>query len=178
MPFLTFYTPTYKRPAALEKCKASVLAQSDPDWEHVIIPDEIGIGIDGMYGAIQEHAHKCSGNYVTVLSDDDIITDVDYVAELKKLVEIEHHPPVVIVGVAKHGRILPDFWEKPPRVGHIDLLCIVVRRDIWLSYAHAWGRRYEGDGDFAEYLWKIGLRFAWLDRVIGTAQRVSAGRPE
>ena len=53
MTFLSVYTPTYKRPQALARCKASVAAQTIPT-EHVIIVDEIGIGIDGMYGAIQD----------------------------------------------------------------------------------------------------------------------------
>ena len=47
MTFLSVYTPTYKRPQALARCKASVAAQTIPT-EHVIIVDEIGIGIDGM----------------------------------------------------------------------------------------------------------------------------------
>jgi len=44
MTFLSVYTPTYKRPQALARCKASVAAQTIPT-EHVIIVDEIGIGI-------------------------------------------------------------------------------------------------------------------------------------
>jgi len=40
MTFLSVYTPTYKRPQALARCKASVAAQTIPT-EHVIIVDEI-----------------------------------------------------------------------------------------------------------------------------------------
>src|SRR5689334_11810505 len=94
-PFLSVYTPTYKRPGFLALCQASVAMQTEP-CEHVIVHDEVGIGIDGMFAAIKEHAHLVTGEYVLVLSDDNFLVDPDVVADLKAFAQANDWPSVVI----------------------------------------------------------------------------------
>ena len=48
-PTLTIVTRTFRRPQMLERCVASVWAQECRDFQHVILPDEIGIGIRASY---------------------------------------------------------------------------------------------------------------------------------
>ena len=66
-PFLTFYTPTYKRPEGLAQCLASVAAQTIADEiEQVVIPDHVGIGIDGMYRRLPTYTEAVHGMSVHI----------------------------------------------------------------------------------------------------------------
>lgn len=175
---ITFYTPTYKRPKALAICMRSVNMQTDMNFEQVIIHDDVGLGIGGMYQDIRNHLHSVHGDYVHVLSDDDVLTDIDAVRKIRRFIAAEDNPPVVIIKSEKLGRILPDYWQAAPQFGHIDLGNFVVRADVWKANATAWGDCYEGDFHFINALWQQGHRFAWLDDVLTAAQRISRGQPE
>ena len=59
---MSVYTPTFRRPAALAHCVASIQAQTIA-CQHVIIPDEVGIGIDGVYADVVNHADKVAEKY-------------------------------------------------------------------------------------------------------------------
>jgi hypothetical protein len=177
MTFLSVYTPTYKRPQALARCKASVEAQTIPT-EHIIIVDEIGIGIDGMYGAIQDHAGKVNGEYVLVLSDDNYIIHSDF-AERLQAVSLEAMRPDVIVfkndiaGLC----IQPVEWGRVV-YGNIDLSCFAVKRRIWQRHSDAWGKNYTGDFYFIHTLEKLGYTFHWWDSLEIRASRISQGVAE
>lgn len=175
MPFLTFYVPTYKRPKMLADCLASIKAQSDRDYEVVLIRDEVGIGIDGMYGDIRNHAQEVSGDYVFVLSDDNLVTDTDFVKGLK---EQAADSPDVIVFKNQIVGVLPSIWEGAPELGQIDLSCFAVRRDIWQKHAADWGECYAGDYYFIRALWDAGYRFKWWDKLVIRAQKIMRGQPE
>ena len=178
MAFLTIYTPTYKRPKALAVCKQSVLDQTRRSFiEHVIIPDEVGIGIDGVYRDVPNHLDKVNGDYVLFLSDDDYLCDPELAHKFYKLA-IDDYPDVVIFKAEKAGRVLPDIWNSKPKCGHIDLSNFIVRSDIWKAHADKWGQRYEGDYDFIRALWDMGYKFKWWDFLGVKAQRISRGKPE
>lgn len=177
-PLITFYTPTYRRPKALTKNVASVRAQSFARWEHVIIPDQIGIGIAGVFAAIQENLDKLHGRYVYILQDDDYLASADAVKELWSFVFNNCYPPVIICKNTKDGRTLPDQWQKRPELGHIDLGSYIVRRDVFEANADKFGQRYEGDFDFINALWLQGVPFAWWDFLLAEASQVGKGKPE
>lgn len=177
MAFLTFYTPTYRRPHLLAECIASVQAQSDPDWQHLVIRDEVGIGIEGVFAAVPEHTPEIEGDYVYMLQDDDLLVDRDFIRDLKRFVWEHNSPPVVIVRNQKHG-LQPRRWQAPPQLGSIDLGSYVIRADVFCENAHRFGRRYEGDFDFIRALWDLRYPFAWWDRLVAEAQQVGMGRPE
>ena len=179
MAFLTIYTPTYKRPKALKVCKDSVKAQKNAKSliQHVIIPDNIGIGIDGLYRDIPNHIDKVKGDYVLMLSDDDMLINDELVKKFYDLA-IDGYPEVVIFKAEKEGRHLPSLWRTAPQFGHIDLSNFIVRSDIWKANADKWGQRYEGDFDFIRSLWDQGHQFTWWDFVGVKAQRISRGQPE
>ena len=174
--FLSIYVPTYKRPRMLERCLASIDAQVDKDFEVVLIRDEIGIGIDGMYGDIQNHLDQIHGDYVFVLSDDNLITDVEFVAGLKTIIGV--HNPDVIVFKNQIIRVFPDIWNAAPELGHIDLSCFAVKADIWKSNADKWGKCYEGDYHFIRSLWDQGFNFYWWDCTPIMAMQISKGASE
>lgn len=179
-PFLTFYTPTYKRPRLLENCRASVRQQSLDEWEQVIIPDEIGIGVGGMFGQVQHHVQLVRGDYVYLLQDDDVLADAHVVRDLKTTAKSYDYPAVVMVKNVKRGNVYPtpEAWGREPREGLIDLGSYVVRSDIFKRHASDFGQRYAGDFDFILALWQHNYRFFWYDRLIARAQALGLGRPE
>lgn len=160
--FLSFYTPTYKRPTLLARCRASVAAQTVP-CEQVIIPDTVGLGIAGMYAALPTHAYRLTGDYVHFLADDDFLAGADVVERVQRLALAEGRPDVIVVRAIKNGLDLPLDPYGPPVEGRIDLGCIITRRDVWLQHVHDYGHRYEGDCDHARAMWDAGRRFVYSD---------------
>lgn len=175
-PFLSFYTPTYRRPTLLARCEESVGAQTIP-CEHVVIPDAVGIGIDGVFAAVPAHAHKVTGDYVHFLADDDVLAFPDVAARVEVFARAQALPDVIIVRAIKNGLDLPFSRSGPPVMGQIDLGCVITRRDIWLQHVHDYGHRYEGDFDHVSAMWQAGRRFVYSDILfeVGPAMR---GRPE
>lgn len=175
-PFLSVYTPTFRRPQALANCVASVKAQTITT-EHVIIPDEVGIGIAGVYADVPNHAHKVHGTYVLFLSDDNYIIANDFAERLRDVIQREGYPDVVVFKNDICGCIQPAHWEAVD-YGAIDLSCFVVAREIWQKHAGDWGRHYAGDFDFIRTLFDAGYRFYWWDSLEMRALRISNGVPE
>jgi hypothetical protein len=175
--FLSIYTPTYRRPVMLEACRASVRIQTVP-VEHVIIEDAIGIGIDGVYAAIPQHAGKVTGDYVMVLSDDNVLVDERFAEELAQETEQAGFPDVVMFRGQINTSLQPVAWRTEPRITMVDLSCFAVARQIWQKHADRWGHRYEGDYDFIHALWELGYRFHWWDRLAFRALQISRGQPE
>lgn len=177
-PFITFYTPTYRRPLGLARNLASVQAQTRvQDIEQIVIPDHIGIGIDGMFARVPEYADAVHGRYVAFLCDDDELSGPDVVERLEYAAEAEGYPPLLVVQTRKGGTVLPSGEAWPPRMGQIDLNCAVVRRDIWQRHAGHYGRRYEGDFDFMWSLWVEGVPAVPVDLVLSVGG-VSRGAAE
>ena len=179
-PFITFYTPTFRRPDGLAKCLASVARQTAvAHVEQIVLPDHVGYGITGgLYGRIPWYAEACRGQYVHILCDDDELTGERVVAQLMAFAKAKDYPPVIMVGAIKKGFRYPSCDPRgEPRVSQVDLGCYVLRHDIWLRHCRDYGARYEGDYDHAMALYRAGHRveFLDLDFVEGGA---SNGRPE
>lgn len=179
MPFLTIYTPTYKRPKHLARNKATVAAQTCTDFEHYIRVDDVGVGIDGMYQQLNEDVREFTGEYVCVLPDDDRLADEDAVADVKAFIESQPKPPpVVITRSFKAGLHLPK-WGTKPEEGRIDLANPIVRRDIFIAYCPAYmSGRYQADFDFIRAVWDGGIPFTWCDRRFTESDIFMKGQPE
>lgn len=175
--FLTVYTPTYRRPNLLAMCRASVLAQTSP-VEHVIIHDRQGLGVDGMFADIPNHTDKVHGAYVMVLSDDNVLTDPDFAADLERVTCANGKPDVVMFKGEIQGTVQPAAWGGEPIETMVDLSCYAVKTEVWKQHSRDWGHRYEGDFDFIHRLWERGYRFLWWDKMVFRAQQISRGLPE
>ena len=163
-PFITFYTPTFRRPKRLAACLASVGRQSAYQAiEQIVIPDHVGIGIDGMYATVPAYVGAVHGQYVHILADDDVLAASDVVQQVQEFAAAHDHPPVIQVRVVKGTWHLPFNPGSEPVCGEVDLGNFIVRADIWRAFAHRYGRRYEGDFDFAAALWDAGHRFTFCD---------------
>lgn len=163
-PFLTLYTPTYRRPAGLARCLASVQAQTAvAQIEQIVIPDHIGVGIGGMFQAIQKYADAVHGRYVHILADDDELASPDVVASVQIHAAANQYPEVIVVKAQKGGSVWPDGSPWPPRLGHVDLGCFIVRADVWKQHVTDYGNRYEGDWDHAIAMFNAGRQASWCD---------------
>lgn len=175
--FLSVYTPTFRRPFLLALNMTSV-EQQTVEVEHIVVVDDEGIGVDGMFAAIPQHAHHVTGEYVMVLSDDNILTYSGFAADLRAEAEAAGLPDVVVFKGDIDGCVQPLVWRAEPEVTRIDLSCFAVHRDVWQAHAADWGHRYEGDFDFIHRLWECGYRFHWWDRLAFRALKISRGEAE
>lgn len=185
-PFLSFYTPTYRRPQQLAACLASVQEQTHVSCvEQVVIVDHVGVGVGGAFERVPCYAQALHGEYVHFLCDDDILASATVVGRLKAIIDGERQqgrgPDVVIVGSRKPAGYFPAENHGPPVLGSIDLGCFVVRRELWLKYADAYGRRYEGDYDFIAAIWREqgeAARWSWHNELHFLTGEASRGRYE
>jgi hypothetical protein len=178
-PFLSFYTPTFRRPRGLTSCLASVAAQTAvDDIQHIVIPDHVGVGVDGMYARVPFYANAVHGQYVHLLADDDVLAGPHVVAQLRERAQAEGLPAVLIVSATKGSLTLPIDSAGPPICGRIDLGCLVVRRDIWQRHVADYGKCYEGDYWMAKALWDAGHRFVYANDILFLTGGVSRGAAE
>jgi hypothetical protein len=177
-PWITFYTPTYKRPQALQRCMQSVETQTlVREIEHLVVPDYVGLGIDGMYRRVPDIVPAVHGQYVHFLADDDVLASASVVEVVKQAAEQNGYPPMLLVRVVKGGQQLPHGQPWPPVCGQIDLGCFITRADVWKAHAHKYGHRYEGDFDFAHAVAESGHTAVFVD-VLFLVGGVSHGEPE
>lgn len=161
-PFLSFFTPTYRRPALLAACMDSVRRQTVA-CEQVIVHDTVGLGIAGMYAAVPQYSLALHGEYVHFLADDDVLCSESVVAQVREFARANSQPDVIVVRAYKNGQLLPHQMAGPPAEGAIDLGCIITRLDVWQAHVGDYGRRYEGDFDHIHAMWRSGRQFAYCD---------------
>jgi len=133
-----------------------------------------------MFLDIRNHVDMIHGDYVLVLSDDNVLIDPDVFGDLKTFVEENDRPDVVIWCGVLPGQYVPtqSTWKRRPELNHIDLSCYVVARNIWINHAQDWLGEYAADYYFIAMLWDLGYRFTWFDRLAYRAIVVSRGVPE
>lgn len=180
-PFLSLYTPSFRRPVQLAACLASVQAQTlAARIHHIIEPDYEGLGVGGMFTRLATRPPRCYGEYVMFLGDDDVLAAPDAVARLEQVARDASSPHVIIVSTEKghHGR-LPTDTAGPPMLGRIDLNCVVTRRDIWDTHVQDYGvGTYEADFAHVSAMWQAGRRFHYAPELLLSRGAVSGGAPE
>lgn len=179
-PFVSFYTPTFRRPIALNACLESVGRQTARESiEHIVVPDHVGYGLAaGLYGRLGWYASALRGKYIHLLCDDDMLASDTVVAQVKAFAETHHDPAVIVTKVIKNGLPMPGCDPVgQPICGQIDLGSYLVRSDIWHAHIQDYGIRYEGDFDHALALHRAGHPFAFCDLLFLTGG-ARHGRPE
>lgn len=160
--------------------RASLAAQTDQDFVHTLIVDDVGMGIAWATEQMAHYAPHLAGNYIFVLDDDDMLTLPTFVAGLKQIA-ILNAPDCIFVRMDHGGgRILPSArWGKSPRVGEIGCSAFVVRREVWQAHAGAWlPGEYVSDYKFIHSIWQARPAVYWWDVVASRVQQQSEGRPE
>jgi GT2 family glycosyltransferase len=163
-PALSIITRTCQRPNELQRCINSVLNQTDPDFEHLIIPDEIGHGLYWANRQIAECASKIKGDYVYILDDDDLIVSYFFIEDLKKLINnLDSKPDVIVCRGVLNNEKLPKIWKAPIERGKIAAPNLITRNRIFEQHAFMWDQPRAGDFHFAESVWKANPNIFWWD---------------
>ena len=170
---LTAITRTYRRPTFLARNRASLVAQTSADWHQELVVDESGTGIPATY--LRLRSQDADGDLVWVFDDDNVLTDDTFV---RRMHEEAAAGAEVIICPIKHPNLggLPSAW--PPACGQIDMMNIVVTRDVWYKHRHAFAPLYEGDWHFIDDVLKGGHRVTLTAETIGGPQAVMYGRSE
>ena len=179
MPFLSIVTRCYKRPESLKANVASVANQTDQDYEHLFIVDDVGRGMEWANRALATATP--AGDYVLVLDDDDILSEPRAIEYLK---EAAVDKPDVIIFRGDFGEvlgILPDavVWGNRPIKGHIGSAAFATSRDVWEKHVTSYGAKEGGDYEYLKALWQDKPAVVWLDKLITTLPTgQSWGAPE
>jgi hypothetical protein len=181
-PFLTLVTRhMLSRPTLYAEHCASLEAQTDQDYQHLVIEDATGSGWKWAQAQFEAHKAEVLGDYVLQLDDDDVLARPDAIAQLRAVVQDSQADIIVYRVDHLELGVLPSalVWGRRPICGHIGGEDFAVRREIWLRhiYAHNTGR-YESDYDFMAELWRHGYDVHWLDVLIARCLRISRGRGE
>lgn len=178
-PFLSVVTRCYKRPNQLVNNIASLLAQTDQDYEHIFLKDDIGMGLEWANGQFARHTDKVHGRYVLMLDDDDLLTEYNLVADLKRITKWNPELVICRFDCGEFG-ILPtvENWEKTPELGGVGTSCLITRVDIWKDYIWSFESPRAGDFNFVSTLWPNLKDVVWFDLIIGRVQKNGYGNPE
>jgi hypothetical protein len=187
MPLLTLLTRCHPdRPKMLERCVASVAAQTDQDLQHLLLRPEIEPhDIIKVGPLIHYAASQITGDYVTQLPDDDLLASPSFVADLRAVVAGGAVEAVI------HRMEYGDSWICPPEdkwrlrrveVGYIAGQNLIARRDIYLAASGEWLRPiYEADFYYIRKALSIAKAVVWWNYIGIESQGRwgnSQGKPE
>lgn len=136
----------------LQECEASVAAQTEDRWEHIIEVDKTHKGCAVTMNRLARRA-KASAEWLLPLADDDLLLP----GALRELLshadggDIVYSPPLV------WGRNPDGFLKSPPEIPSFAL----IRRDLWFEL-----------GGYNEELRREEDRRMWTDALNGGARFV------
>ena len=177
-PFMSFVTRCYKRPRKLAQCITSIISQTDKDFEHVLIKDDVGRGLEWANKQLYEHRERVKGEYVYICDDDDQVSDISFVAVIKEIAR-ELAPDVIMTKLLRRGKQYPtaETWGKDPVKGKIAVGCICAKNEIYQKHINAFGKSRAGDYYFIKNVFEEDYKIHWLDRIV-MAATVGRGRCE
>jgi len=177
--FLEVITRCYRRPTMLRENIASLIQQTDRDYQQVLLHDTIGRGVAWANGQLAQYTPEHS--YVWILDDDDMCIRPELIAELKAIAA-EHEPDVIMMRMDHQSRgVLPDgdYWGKPPAIAHVGCSAYVVSLGTWMDHRDAWRNGgYSADHSFIADVFAAEPRVYWHDVIASKVQRISLGEPE
>lgn len=179
-PFMTIITRTCHRPKALKRCTNSVDMQSDRDIQHLILPDRKCSGMLYANTMLFENRGKVKGRYVYILDDDDVLTDDEFVEDIRNIY-IEKDPDAIFVKGKIGEKNFPktDSWQSAPKRGGVGSPNIVVKNEVFQR--HIGKFRISKAGDFyyisAIYNDPAVNNIWWFDKEVFKAD-IGHGKPE
>lgn len=181
MAYLQVITRTFgQRPEMLKRNRESLEQIIGGDWEHTLVVDEIGRGVEWANANLA--TVEARGTYVWVLDDDDLCVLPPVVEELRQIAYISPAPVVVMWAYHEKWGMLPDdaTWGLPPTLGKCGFSNFFVRGDVWNAEREVFRQFacYAGDYEFANHLWKCGYKFVWHDSLAAYYPQQSNGAVE
>jgi len=151
-PLISIVTRTHGRPVQLERNVISCHQMIDTDFEHVILHDRVGAGMQVAETALYEFRDEFEGEYICHLDDDDWLSNFSFVTEMRKAIEALDHPKIIIFKVW-HAPVqgeMPLVWKKFPGEGQITTSNVLIRKDLYTDSANisAVARHHAGDYTF------------------------------
>lgn len=171
--FLTILTRTYKRPIMLSKLMESLQSQTCKDFEHVLIKDNVGIGVPKANKELSEA--DAQGDYVLILDDDVTISDPCFIERLREMA-VNQKPDAMILLLERGGKVLPDKW--PIEYAHIDTANICVSNTVWYRHRKKWDESWAADWRFIESVTQTETNILEFGQLMIKTQRISKGQPE
>jgi hypothetical protein len=180
VPFVSFITRCYKRPRYLEVNRAAIRQQTDQDYEHILLIDHTGRGVDWANTQFDRYKDYVQGCWVYMIDDDDFLATPHFIADIRRIAT-QNNPDIMMCRV-DHGRlgVLPpnDIWGYKPQSGRIGTSSVIVKAEIWKRHIHTFTTAYDGDYCFIRTLFEMGYRIHWHDAVVAKIHRQSRGKPE
>jgi glycosyltransferase involved in cell wall biosynthesis len=197
-PLVSILTPTFNSARYLEELIRSVEGQEYSRIEHIVIDDgsqDGGATVDvlrrhprvrwwsrenrGQYPTLNEALRAATGEFVTVISADDIYADAGAVGAMARFL-LAHADVDVVHGRTRHldaqgvPLAVQPYQRYAPWMVRYNLGCILhcsmlVRRQPLLRHGLFFDEtlRYVGDADWLIRLYQANLRFARIDRDVG-----------
>lgn len=195
-PFLTIITRHMPaRAELLKRNQASLKAQTDPDYEQIVLTDNVPGGGGWGYARqmLIDGSMKARGRYVLVLDDDDMMRAIDGVAMLKAAVGLTPTPLVpqykIVIFRGWHGVELGTLprthWQQAPVQGDIGCFDFILRRDVFREcvlvrgqsdYAHDFDIIAAAYAKYGSTGSPTGGDVVWLDQVICAADKRRMGQ--
>jgi hypothetical protein len=145
------------------------LTQTDPDFEHIIISDDIAHGLYWANRQIKEQAHKLQGQFVYILDDDDYIANPNFIKDFKEYIgqysAITSKILVVCRGIL-NDELFPKIWKEnfdEGARGKIAAPNMIVSRALFDKCAYAWDQPRAGDFNFLMEAVKLLPHIFWWD---------------
>jgi hypothetical protein len=141
------------------------MSQTLPDFEHIIINDEIGHGLYWANRQIAECKNKVCGHYVYVLDDDDHITSFSFIEDFKTLLQnlSPRTPDIIICCGELNEQIFPKIWKQKIERGKIAAPNVICRSKLFNEHAFMWDQPRAGDFKFLEHVLKYDPDIFWWD---------------
>jgi glycosyltransferase involved in cell wall biosynthesis len=195
---VSIVTPTYNSSRYLDELLCSVESQEYPTIEHIVIDDgSADLGATravlsahpnvrwwsrenrGQYATLNEGLRAAKGQYVTIISADDLYANTGAVGAMARFLDDhEEHDAVhgFTVHVDRFGATLKvqpfqiyPYWMLQYNLGFLSHCSLLVRRERLLLDGLLFDEslHYTGDGDWEARLYLAGLRFGRIDRPVG-----------
>jgi len=150
-------------------CAASLRVQTDQDFQHLVLEDSKGHGIEWANRQLIVHKDKVYGDYVFILDDDDQLISENFVAEIRDIV-IANDPDLIVMQMDHKGRILPKQGMRCPGFGEIGISAVVVQRDVWMQAIEAFEPKRGGDYPFLTRCYELADKIMWIKKAMSKMQ--------
>jgi len=182
---ITIVTRTMKgREIRLKQMIDSLKSQTSNNYQHLILNDNIGLGMLEANKSFFNNKEKVKGDYIHLLDDDDFYCSSDFIKDISDIAYYNEPDVIIFKMIIKipnapigYDFVFPKCWNKSPERAKIGGSCFVVSNRIYQKYIHHFGVYPMGDFNFINEVWKEpNLKVIWQDKIYCETGIVSRGK--
>lgn len=152
---------------------ASVRNQTEQDYEHIFINDDEGHGLHWANKQIYEYSSRIGGKWVYILDDDDFLTDMDFIKELKNI-HTKYSPHLIICKGYIGDSLYPQehIWKGNKVIrGTLGSPNFVVRKSLFIRHSKHWDNPKAADYYFINSIFHMidKRKIYWFDKAVFNA---------